>query len=304
MGKIAFVFAGQGAQYAGMGATLPAASPAAAEVFDALERIRPGTRELCFSGTEEELSQTKNTQPALYAVECAAEAALRENGIVPDCCAGFSLGEISALRAAGCVSLETGFRLVTERGRLMQAAAEKIDSAMVAVVKLTDGDVERLASDFPHVYPVNYNCPGQVTVAGLSEEIAAFSLRIKEAGGRAIPLKVSGGFHSPFMEEAALAFAEALANETLTPPALPLYSDVTSHPYDGDIKRLLARQIASPVRWREIVENMAKCGVDTFVELGPGKTLSGFIGKILPGARTLRVDSGETLAQTIGGLSC
>lgn len=306
MGRIAFVFSGQGAQYPGMGQELYEKNSAGAEVLRRLEAIRPGTLEQCFHGTKEELATTINTQPCMFAVEMAAAAALQDAGISCDRCAGFSLGEIAALTFSGAVSLEDGFAMVCRRAELMQAAAEQVDGGMVAVVKLEDAEVERLCAQFQQVYPVNYNCPGQVAVAGAQSELADFSAAVKQAGGRAIPLKVRGGFHSPFMAPAAEAFGQYLAGVQLAQPKLPLYSNCTGLPYeDGQLPELLARQICSPVRWKEIVRHMIDSGVDTFVELGPGKTLCGLIAKTDASMRTLHVEDMQTLAQTVAeGTTC
>ncbi len=300
MGKIAFVFSGQGAQAPGMGKELYDCSAAARSVFDLCDGIRPETSNQCFHGTKEELTITANTQPDMFAVEVAAASALKEAGIVPDCLAGFSLGEISALAFSGAVSLEDGFRLVCRRGELMQAAAESVDSAMVAVVKLSPAEVEALAAQFDDVYPVNYNSPAQTVCAGLSASMDAFKAAVKAAGGRALPLKVSGGFHSPFMSSAAKGLEDVLAGIDIAAPHCTLYSNVTALPYeDGQYRRLLARQVENPVRWQTIVENMIADGVDTFIEVGPGKTLVGLINKINPNVRALNVEDAESLRKTI-----
>lgn len=295
MGKIAFVFAGQGAQYPGMGRELAQCSRAAAEIFEQVDALRPGTSEQCFSGTAEELKETKNTQPCLFAVELAAAAALAERGLKADMAAGFSLGEIGALTYTGAVDFATGFHLVCRRGELMQAAAEEQPTAMAAVLKLSNEDVEGLCAQFDQVYPVNYNCPGQVSVACAREQLAPFSAAVKAAGGRALPLKVRGGFHSPFMASAAQGFAGVLADCQVGRPEIPLYSNCTGGVYTGDPKELLARQIASPVRWETIVRNMIAAGADTFLELGPGKTLCGLIGKIDKRVKTYALSTREDL---------
>ena len=280
MKKIAFVFAGQGAQYSGMGKSLYETSPAAKAVFDLCESIRPGTINQCFSGTEEELKETVNTQPCMFAVEVAAAEALREAGITADFAAGFSLGEIAALTYSGAVSVEDGFRIVCERARLMQAAAEKCDTSMAAVVKLDAETVEKLCAEHKEVYPVNYNCPGQIACAGLASSMADFSQAVKAAGGRALPLKVRGGFHSPFMTEASEGFASVLAGFEIAEPKMPLYSNRTGLPYaEGSVREGLAAQIASPVRWEDTVRHMIGEGVELFIEIGPGTTLSGLISK-------------------------
>ena len=300
MGKIAFVFSGQGAQAPGMGKELYECSAAAKAVFELCDSIRPGTSEQCFNGTKEELTVTANTQPDMFAVEVAAARALVEAGIQPDALAGFSLGEISALAFSGAVSLEDGFKLVCRRGELMQEASNAADSAMVAVVKLPPEKVEELAGQFDQVYPVNYNSPAQTVCAGLSSSMDGFKAAVKAAGGRALPLKVSGAFHSPFMSSAAKGLAEVLAPMEFAAPSCPLYSNVTAQPYeDGQFKDLLSRQVENPVRWQTIVENMIAAGVDTFIEVGPGKTLAGLIGKINSDVRALNVEDAERLKHTI-----
>ena len=300
MGKIAFVFSGQGAQAPGMGKELYECSAAAKAVFELCDSIRPGTSEQCFNGTKEELTVTANTQPDMFAVEVAAARALVEAGIQPDALAGFSLGEISALAFSGAVSLEDGFKLVCRRGELMQEASNAADSAMVAVVKLPPEKVEELAGQFDQVYPVNYNSPAQTVCAGLSSSMDGFKEAVKAAGGRALPLKVSGAFHSPFMSSAAKGLAEVLAPMEFAAPSCPLYSNVTAQPYeDGQFKDLLSRQVENPVRWQTIVENMIAAGVDTFIEVGPGKTLAGLIGKINSDVRALNVEDAESLKHTI-----
>ena len=295
MGKIAFVFSGQGAQAPGMGLGLYEASEAAKKVFQAADEVRPGTSKMCFYGTDGELKITANTQPCLYAVEMAAAAALTEAGIRADMAAGFSLGELAALTYAGSMDLKTGMELVNRRAQLMQEAAGEYDTAMVAVVKLPNEKVEELCSGFDNVYPVNYNCPGQVTVAALSERIAPFSAAVKEAGGRAIPVKVSGAFHSPYMESASEGFKAEIAASGIRVPEIPVYSNYLGDVYTEDVKGILGMQISSPVKWETIIRKMIAAGADTFIELGAGKTLNGFIKKIDGGVRRYNIESKEDL---------
>lgn len=280
MGGIAFVFSGQGDQHPGMGQALNNEYPCAAAVFDMCDRLRPGTSAQCFNGTEEELKETKNTQPCLFAMELAAASVLCEAGIKPHAVAGFSLGEVTACTVSGRVDAETGFWLVCKRGELMQQAAEQQDTAMAAVVKLQPDQVEALCRDYSDIYPVNFNCPGQVSVAGLSSQMPAFAEAVKAAGGRAIPLKVKGAFHSPFMHEAAAAFAKELGLVEFQKGEISLYSNMTAEPYTEDIRGLLSGQICSPVHWEQIIRNMIASGIDTFIEIGPGRTLTNMIGKI------------------------
>lgn len=287
MGKIAFVFSGQGDQYPGMGKDLYEKNPVARKIYTLCDEIRPGTSNQCFVGTESELKETKNTQPCLFALELAAASVLTEKGIVPNAVAGFSLGEVVAATVSGAFDDETGFRLVCRRGELMQREAEKFDTSMAAVVKLTQKQVQEICNKYSDVYPVNFNCPGQITVSGISSQMIDFFADVKDAGGRAIPLKVKGAFHSPFMNEAANAFAEELANAEIKERTVTLYSNMTAEPYTEDVVELLSKQICNPVQWEKIVRNMIADGIDTFIEIGPGKTLTNMIKKISADVRAV-----------------
>lgn len=299
MGKVAFVFAGQGAQYPGMGKALYESSAAAKKVMDAAESIRPGTLAMCFEGDKASLSQTINTQPCLYMVDYACAAALCEQGIEPDCVAGFSLGEVAAAAFAGMVSFEEGFKLTMKRAELMQACAEKNPGGMAAVVKLSAEKVEELCAQMDEAWPVNYNCPGQIVVACRMDLLDELAGKAKAAGGRALKLNVSGAFHSPYMKEAAEGLREYLKVNPLGAPSVPVYANRTAQPYEGDMNELLAMQAASPVRWQQTVENMKSDGVTAFVEVGAGTTLCGLIGKTDSSLITANVADSDSLKAAI-----
>lgn len=301
MGRIAFVFSGQGDQFSGMGKDLYEQYEAAKNVFDACDAIRPSTSRQCFTGTEEELKETKNTQPCLFAMELAAANVLLEHGVKPEAVAGFSLGEVVACTFADIVDRETGFRLVCKRGELMQEAAEKQETSMVAVVKLDNQTVKDLCAKYSAVYPVNFNCPGQVSVAGLASQMAHFSADVKAAGGRALPIKVKGGFHSPFMNEASALFAEELSKIRFNRGNTVLYSNKTAKPYTDEVVELLSKQICSPVLWEELVQNMIAEGIDTFIEIGPGKTLTNMLRKISTEVKVYSVSDLSTVLSEVAG---
>lgn len=291
MGKIAFVFSGQGAQYTGMGKELYDNSPAAKAVFDMADSIRENTSEQCFNGTKEELSVTVNTQPCVFTADLAAARAVAEKGIKPDYTAGFSLGEIAALAFSGMLSDEEAFKLVCKRGELMDKAAKANPGAMLAVLKLPADKIEEICSNFSDTYPVNYNSPAQTVVATKEENVDALVKAFSEIKGRAKRLAVSGAFHSPFMSEAAEGLMEYMSSVDFKAPEIPIYSNFTAKLYEGDYKKLVKAQVENPVRWQTIIENMAENGVDTIIEVGVGKTLTGLTGRINKDIKAIKVEN-------------
>jgi [acyl-carrier-protein] S-malonyltransferase len=300
MGRLAFVFSGQGSQYTGMGKSLCEAAPAAAEVFRMADALRPGTSDQCFSAGKETLSLTQNTQPCVFCVDLAAAAALQAEGITPDYLAGFSLGEVPALAFGGYLSYKDAFAYVCRRGAVMDACAGERKGTMYAVLGLDTAAVETLCETVGGAWPVNYNCPGQTVVACREEAADALAAAVKAQKGRAMKLAVTGAFHSPLMEGAAMILAQAYGALTLQPPRIPVLSNLTARPYEGAGQ--MFAQVHSPVRWQEIIEYLLAQGVDTFVEVGPGKTLCGLITKQSKEAAVLHVEDGETLRAALAAL--
>lgn len=278
MKKIAFVFAGQGAQYSGMGQSLYEVSPAVKALYDTAESLRPGTMAQSFSGTAEELRQTVNTQPCLYLVDLAAALALEEKGIHADMTAGFSLGEVAALAYAGAYSHADGFALVTKRGQFMAEASQGMEPGMAAVMKMEPDAIEALCKTIPDVYPVNYNSPGQIAISGTKTAIEQF--KAQATGARLMDIPVSGAFHSPFMASASAKLADTLSTMSLTAPKIPVYANLTASPYGENVADTLAAQVQNPVQWQKSVENMIAAGAEVFIECGAGKTLAGLIKRI------------------------
>ena len=295
MSKIAFVFSGQGAQAPGMGKELYDCSPAAKAVFDLADSIRPGTSQQCFEGTQEELNVTINTQPCLFACDLAAAKAAQERGIQPDCAAGFSLGEAAAVAFSGMLTEAEAFSMVCKRAELMNEAAQKNPGAMAAVMKLSPQQVETLCGPIENAWPVNYNSPKQTVVAASADTIDQVVEAATAQRGRAVKLAVSGAFHSPLMHSAADGLREYLASVSLREERLPVYANLTAEPYGEDKKETMAAQCENPVRWQKTIENMIANGVDTFIEVGVGKTLAGLIKKINPEVTVYQIENKEGL---------
>ncbi len=281
----AFVFPGQGAQFVGMGKDLYENNPVAKEMFDkANEILGFNITDLMFNGTDEDLRQTKVTQPAIF-LHSVILAKTMGDDFNPDMVAGHSLGEFSALVAAGALSFEDGLRLVSARAQAMQKACEKTPSTMAAVLALPDARVEELCASVTEgvVVPANYNCPGQIVISGSIEGVDAACAKMLEAGAkRALKLKVGGAFHSPLMEPARAELADAIAHTDFHAPKCPVYQNVNAEPQTDPetIKKNLIAQLTAPVRWTQTVQNMIAAGADTFVEVGPGAVLQGLVKKI------------------------
>jgi [acyl-carrier-protein] S-malonyltransferase len=299
--KRAILFAGQGAQKTGMGKGLYHASPAAKKIFDRAESRLPGIKEMCFSAGQEVLNQTANTQPAVYTVDVAAFAAYREAGGPMDAAAGFSLGEYAALCCAGVFTFEQGLDLVIKRAAWMQEAAQKTGGGMAAVLGKTGQEVDEMVSAVCAegiLQAVNYNCPGQTVVAGDAENLDQFLAYCKENKVKAVRLPVSGAFHSKAMEGVAHKIAEAARSIEFMAPDVPVYSNMLARPYAADeIKKTLAAQTASPVYFEQILRSMMRSGYNTFVEVGPGNTLAGFVKRTDGQATVYNVNDEQTLGQ-------
>ena len=283
----AFVFPGQGAQFVGMGKDLYDSNPLAKELFDkANDILGYNITEIMFNGTDDELKQTKVTQPAVF-LHSVISALCMGDDFAPSMVAGHSLGEFSALVAAGALSFEDGLKLVYARAMAMQKACEMTPSTMAAIVGLPDAKGEEVCAGINReghvVVPANYNCPGQLVISGDIEAVGEACEQLKAAGAkRALPLKVGGAFHSPLMQPAKDELQAAIENTTFSAPKCPVYQNVDGKPHTdpAEIKSNLIAQLTSSVRWTECVQNMIADGADDFTECGPGKALQGMIGRI------------------------
>ncbi len=305
----AFVFPGQGAQFVGMGKDLYENSPLAKELFEKANDIL-GYRitDIMFEGTDEDLRQTKVTQPAVFLHSVISALCMGED-FKPEMTAGHSLGEFSALVAAGALSFEDGLKLVYARAMAMQKACEMQPSTMAAIIALPDEKVEEIcasvAAEGEVCVAANYNCPGQIVISGKKAAVEEACEKLKAAGAkRAIMLNVSGPFHSGMLVGAGEKLGKVLENVEIHKPVIPYAANVTAQ-YVTEaepVKDLLVKQVSSSVKWQQCVETMLADGVDTFIEIGPGKTLAGFMRKIDRSVKTLNVEKLEDIEKVVEAL--
>lgn len=308
MSKIAFIFPGQGAQVCGMGQEFYEQTETGKEIFDkASELLGFSVPDLCFEKNEK-LDLTEYTQPAMVTASIAMTRVwIERTGIKPDVTAGLSLGEYAAMAAAGVMSAEDAIRTVRQRGILMQEAVPAGQGAMAAVLAMDADKIEEVIAPIEGVQIANYNCPGQIVISGTKEAVDLAALRLKEAGAkRVLPLNVSGPFHSKMLTEAGKKLGKVLETVEIHQPELPYVANVTAD-YVTDasaVKELLEQQVSSSVRWEQSIRRMLADGVDTFIEIGPGKTLTGFMRKIDRNAKAINIETLADIEKAKEALSC
>lgn len=305
MSKIAFIFPGQGAQACGMGKDFYEQTETGKRIFDkATQLMGFSMPELCFEENDR-LDITEYTQAAMVTASIAMMRVLEENGIKPDVAAGLSLGEYCALAAAGVMSDEDAIRTVRQRGILMQEAVPVGEGAMAAILALDAAAIEEVTGAMEGVWIANYNCPGQIVISGEKAAVEEACEKLKAAGAkRAVMLNVSGPFHSGMLTAAGEKLGQVLSQVELHEPRIPYVANVTAQYVKSaaEVKELLTRQVSSSVRWQQSVEAMIGDGVDTFIEIGPGKTLAGFMKKISRDVKTLNVEKLEDIAKVVEAL--
>ena len=304
---IGFLFSGQGAQFSGMMKELYDAESSAREVFECADQVL-GRRisNLCFGGTQEELNLTHNTQPCMLAADLAAAMVLRAHGIEPDAVAGFSLGEYAALVFAGALSIEDAFKIIQIRADAMQDAVAPGEGAMAAFIGASAKQVEDICKRVAggYITVANYNSPVQTVISGSIRGVDEACAIAEAEGLRCMKLAVSAPFHCALMKPAAMRLEEEFRDVVFSDPSIPVYMNVDGNPIrnGADISGLLVRQAMSPVRWTSTLDNMKADGIDTFIECGAGKTLSGLVKKTIKGVTILRVENLKTLYDTLAVL--
>ncbi len=305
--KTVFMFSGQGAQYAGMGKELYRNYDVAKDIFDRADKVLGySIRDLCFED-EEKLGETEYAQPAILTMSIAAMKVLEEQGVRADMTAGLSLGEYSAYVASGAMDFEEAVALVQKRGKYMTEAVPSGEGAMYAIIGLDQELVEQSCQEAEEAglglaMPANYNAPGQIVIAGKTESVAKAAEIAKEKGAKlAVKLKVSGPFHTPLLQPASDKLKVELEKMSISDMKIPVYTNVNAEvvPAKEDIIPILIRQICCPVRWESIIRNMSAAGADTFIELGPGKALTGFVKRTLKGVNILHVEDLASLDKTM-----
>ncbi len=307
--KIACIFPGQGSQYIGMGKEIAEKYKIAMDIFDrADEKLGINLKKLIFNGIEEELKKTENTQPSILTASIALLEVLKLNGVKPQITAGLSLGEYSALVASNAINFEDAVEVVKKRGMFMQDAVPEGEGSMAAIIGLMKDEVVeclKMASGYGIVEPVNFNCPKQVVIAGQTKAVEKASLFLKEKGARKIiKLPVSAPFHSSMLKGAGEKLSEELDKVVFNDMDIPVISNVHAQIIKNkyEIKKLLTDQVSSSVLWEDCITNMIKLGVDSFIEVGPGKTLSAFVKKIDKNINIYNVENVESLDKTINSL--
>lgn len=299
----AFLFSGQGSQYSGMGKELLESNPEFSFIYDkASEILGYDLKKVTFEGTEEELAQTCNSQPAIMAMSLLCFETAKKNGISFDAAAGHSLGEYAAMTAMGMLSLEDGFRVIKARAAAMDRAGRETQGAMYAIMKMTPEEIEAVCEEVSgYVVPVNYNSPVQTVIAGEKEAADKAAEVFAQKGARAVPLKVSAAFHSKLMEGASKEFYEAIKDITFNEPSVPFYSNVTGQELTdfSDMPSLLAKHMISPVRFTSELNAMSSAGIDKFIELGPNKVLTGLVKKTLKGSNAVNIENLKTLESAL-----